>query len=193
MNQGTQLVDSFKLVLIGDCNIGKTCMVEKLTKGQINENYKPTIGAGHTCWTCTINEDQVDFQIWDTAGEERFASLAPMYYKDSDGAIVVFSQIDAQSAKNVPVWIERFHSTVSESTPILICCNKIDLEPTYENTMEQYAKSRNFMYARASAFSGEGVEEAFLQIAEKIKQSACSDRFLNKSLTDEKKDKKSCC
>lgn len=181
---------AFKIVLIGDCNVGKTCLVESLINGKFTEQYKPTIGAGHTLWQTEIEGENCDFEIWDTAGEERFASLAPIYYKESNGAIVVFAQNDVQSSKNVAVWIDRFQSTCSSNIPILICCNKIDLEPTFDNIMEQYAANRGYMYQRASAYTGENVESVFETLADRIKATKVN---LPTTRMLEEKEKKNCC
>ena len=163
--RGTKVVDSYKVVLIGDCNVGKTALVERLANNVYSDQYKPTIGTGHTYWTATINGQIIDVQLWDTAGEERFASLAPIYYKDSQAAMVVYSVDDQESAKNVVKWIERFRDSVPGHVPISIVCNKIDLENLATiPDLSQIAADNDCLYARTSAKTGEGVNEVFTEL-----------------------------
>ena len=191
--RGTKIVDSYKIVLIGDCNVGKTALVERLTNNAFSETYKPTIGTGHTYWTTTINRQVIDVQLWDTAGEERFASLSPIYYRDSQGAMVVYSVEDQESAKNVIKWIERFRDSVPGHVPISIVCNKIDLaESQITPDLSQIAEDNGCIYSKVSAKTGEGVNEAFTELVQKAIQHSKESSAFEPKLNVEKKDK-NCC
>ena len=188
--QTTKCVESYKLVLIGDCNVGKTAIVERISNCNYSDQYKPTIGTGHTYWSTTIDGHVVDVQIWDTAGEERFASLAPIYYKDAEAAMVVFSIDDPKSAKNVETWLERFRDTVPGDIPVTIICNKIDLEDK-DIDLSLFAKENRCLYGRTSAKTGAGVNEAFTELVTKAMERKKS--MVKKPEITLKEKKSGCC
>ncbi len=79
-----------KVVIVGDGGIGKTAMVLRYTKDTFSEDYKVTIGVQFATQIEQINDETVKLQIWDTAGEERFSFLMPIYYRGAQGAVLVF-------------------------------------------------------------------------------------------------------
>lgn len=80
----------FKLVLLGDSAVGKSCLVVRFVRDEFFEFQEPTIGAAFLTQTVSLDDATVKFEIWDTAGQERYRSLAPMYYRGAAAAIVVY-------------------------------------------------------------------------------------------------------
>ena len=80
----------YKLVLLGDSAVGKSCLVVRFVRDEFFEFQEPTIGAAFLTQTVSLDDATVKFEIWDTAGQERYRSLAPMYYRGAAAAIVVF-------------------------------------------------------------------------------------------------------
>jgi small GTP-binding protein len=82
-----------KLVLLGDSNVGKSCLVHRFVKHSFNSDQVTTVGAAFLQSPVPLDdspEDKIQFGIWDTAGSERYKALAPMYYRGAEAAIVVY-------------------------------------------------------------------------------------------------------
>jgi len=162
----------FKLVLLGDASVGKSCLVVRFAKGEFYEYQEPTIGAAFMTQTVSLNTEVVKFEIWDTAGQERYKSLAPMYYRGAAAAVIVFDITSKESFDAAKSWVSELQST---DTLIALAGNKSDLEAT--RTVEReaakaYAEQAGILYMETSAKSGQNVNELFREIAVRLpKQS----------------------
>ena len=157
---------SIKLVLLGDSGVGKTSIVSQYVSGKCSDSVKPTIGAAFVTKELTIGGQQIELLIWDTAGQEVYRGLAPMYYRSALIAIIVYDVSSAASFKSVEYWVNELRENTEEKIVIVICGNKIDIEERqveqpYANEM---AEKHNTLYAETSAVTGSGVERLF-QIA----------------------------
>ena len=79
-----------KLVLLGDTRVGKSSIVLRFIKGEFDDYKAPTIGATFLTKTVKTDDVTVKFEIWDTAGQEKYRSMAPLYYRGTSAALVVF-------------------------------------------------------------------------------------------------------
>jgi small GTP-binding protein len=128
-----------------------------------------TIGACYTAKQVDIGGSAVVLQIWDTAGQEKFRTLAPMYYRGSIVALLVFSLVDEPSLGDVRNWASEMRGTVEEMPVLFVVGNKCDLtdERRVEaRVAEALAEELGATYCEVSAKSGVGIEELFLRIAE---------------------------
>nr|XP_045760196.1 ras-related protein Rab-43 isoform X1 [Mirounga angustirostris] len=96
----------FKLVLVGDASVGKTCVVQRFKTGAFSERQGSTIGVDFTMKTLEIQGKRVKLQIWDTAGQERFRTITQSYYRSANGAILAYDITKRSSFLSVPHWIE---------------------------------------------------------------------------------------
>ncbi|XP_053526199.1 ras-related protein Rab-43 isoform X3 [Artibeus jamaicensis] len=96
----------FKLVLVGDASVGKTCVVQRFKTGAFSERQSSTIGVDFTMKTLEIQGKRVKLQIWDTAGQERFRTITQSYYRSANGAILAYDITKRSSFLSVPHWIE---------------------------------------------------------------------------------------
>ncbi|KTG01833.1 hypothetical protein cypCar_00031198 [Cyprinus carpio] len=80
----------FKIILIGDSNVGKTCLVQSFKSGLFSETQQNTIGVDFTVRTLTIDGRRVKMQVWDTAGQERFRTITQSYYRSAHGAMIAY-------------------------------------------------------------------------------------------------------
>jgi small GTP-binding protein len=153
----------FKVVIIGSAAVGKTSITQRLQFGQFDEEYQPTVGAGYVSYRTKHDDQDVELQIWDTAGTERYRSLAPIYYRDAVAAVVVCDQTDQSSADALEGWITNFKQNVKGPAYIAIAANKDDLEEKVVNpeTVRQWAADSQFDFFVTSAKSGKGVTELF--------------------------------
>uniref|UniRef100_A0ABI7WVL9 RAB43, member RAS oncogene family n=1 Tax=Felis catus TaxID=9685 RepID=A0ABI7WVL9_FELCA len=96
----------FKLVLVGDASVGKTCVVQRFKTGAFSERQGSTIGVDFTMKTLEVQGKRVKLQIWDTAGQERFRTITQSYYRSANGAILAYDITKRSTFLSVPHWIE---------------------------------------------------------------------------------------
>jgi small GTP-binding protein len=118
---------SFKAVLLGDSGVGKTSLITRWTTGSYSQHSHPTIGTHHRRQRISVEGHDVDFFIWDTAGQEQFQSLTPLYARSSAVAILTVSIIESTSLTNIDRWISLLSSANDIIPPIVLAVNKIDL------------------------------------------------------------------
>ena len=104
--------NKFKVVLLGEGRVGKTSIVMRFTRDQFNDKQQSTINAMYLDKQIKVNQKDVILNIWDTAGQERFHALGPIYYRDADGAILVYDITDAPSFEKVRTWIKELRKIV---------------------------------------------------------------------------------
>merc|ERR1712048_728506 len=122
----------FKLVLLGDSAVGKSSLVLRFVRGQFFEYQESTIGAAFLTQTVALNDTTVKFEIWDTAGQEKYHSLAPMYYRGSAAAIVVYDITRRSSFQTLKNWVQELQALGPENIVIALAGNKVDLESQRE-------------------------------------------------------------
>ena len=160
-----------RVVLIGDAFVGKTALIKKyIERVTTPESYEATIGAAFQTYQTDVNNEQVTIQIWDTAGQEKFRALGPVYYRNSEAAVVVFDVTNAQTYENVDGWIKRFQEIVPADIPIFIVGNKVDLpHPNFdENQVIDYCEDHDYKYFSTSALTGVGVNSLFQSVADVV-------------------------
>nr|CAI5829020.1 unnamed protein product [Callosobruchus analis] len=149
----------FKIVLIGDCGTGKTCVVQRFKNGTFIERHGNTIG----------------LQIWDTAGQERFRTITQSYYRSANGVIIVYDITKRSSFLSVTRWIEEVRRYSGNSVLIALVGNKADLETLREvefdeaEAMCQYLPEVLF-FLESSAKTNSNIEEAFMYLATELKR-----------------------
>jgi Ras-related protein Rab-1A len=164
----------FKLVLIGDSGVGKSCLLLRFADDAFTESYISTIGVDFRFRTVKIDQKTVKLQIWDTAGQERFRTITSAYYRGADGIIMVYDVTSQDSFDHVNDWLKEVNRYASEGTCKLLVGNKSDRSTDKVVTAEQakeFADDLGIAFLETSAKSAQNVEEAFLTMAgELIKQ-----------------------
>jgi len=157
----------FKIVILGEGRVGKTSLLRRFVKGNFDEQEASTQSAAYLEKTVRTKGRSIQLSLWDTAGQERFQALAPIYYRDADGALLVYDVTDVQSFNRVAKWVEELKVNGAPCA-LAIVGNKIDLQlqACVQSThAEKYARSIGAAHSHASAKLGQGVEEAFTQLA----------------------------
>jgi small GTP-binding protein len=159
----------FKVVIIGAVAVGKTAITSRLQYAQFDDDYQPTIGAGYIAHRTKCEGRDVELQIWDTAGMERYRSLGPIYYRDAAAAVIVYDVTEPESSEAISKWLEAFRGTVKDSAVIIIVGNKSDLPPVVESApLRTWAQNNHFGFFITSAKTGDGVTEVFEYLVKQL-------------------------
>lgn len=162
----------FKLLLIGDSGVGKSCLLLRFADDTYTESYISTIGVDFKIRTIELDGKTIKLQIWDTAGQERFRTITSSYYRGAHGIIVVYDVTDGESFNNVKQWLHEIDRYASENVNKLLVGNKTDLTQKRIVTTEQgkeFADSLGIEFLETSAKTSSNVEQAFLTMASQIK------------------------
>jgi Ras-related protein Rab-1A len=163
----------FKLLLIGDSGVGKSCLLLRFADNTYTDSYISTIGVDFKIRTLDIDGKMVKLQIWDTAGQERFRTITSSYYRGAHGIIVVYDVTDKVSFTNVKQWLGEIDRYACQSVNKLLVGNKADLvekKVVDFNEAKEFADSLNISFLETSAKSSQNVEEAFLMMTRQIKE-----------------------
>ena len=164
--------DLFKLVIIGDSGVGKSCILLRFADDTFTENYYSTIGVDFRFKCVDIGERKCKLQIWDTAGQERFKTVTSAYYRGADGIIIVFDQTDKESYNNIQHWIEDISRYSTDEPAKIIIANKDDMAEEKKivknEDINELEKKTGLEVIKTSAKTGENVEYAFKKLAQQL-------------------------
>ncbi|KAI5192842.1 Ras-related protein Rab-1A [Nematocida sp. AWRm77] len=173
----------FKVLMVGSSGVGKTSIVMKYTEDIYKDTYRSTIGVDFRLKTISVDGETVKLQLWDTAGQERFRSITASYYRNANGIVLVFDITDAETFKDLRIWLEEISNNINSPVVILILGNKIDAVGTHpeqvcsedvEALISAYtAKNTNLNikgYRKVSAKTSEGISECFEEVSRGMKQ-----------------------
>lgn len=185
----------FKIVVIGDTNVGKTNLISRLVKDEFVEHSKSTIGVDFATKTFRFGKSLVKVQLWDTAGQERYHALISAYYRGSVGAVIVYDVTNKSSFEHTYTsWINNLETSTKENIPKMLLGNKTDLQGSAKVSKaegERIALERNMSFFETSALSGSNVHVAFEYFVKKIYEKEMAKEVIsNKKLLDESKVKK---
>lgn len=163
----------FKLLLIGDSGVGKTCILFRFSDDAFNSTFISTIGIDFKIKTIELHGKKIKLQIWDTAGQERFQTITTSYYRGAMGIMLVYDITQSSSFGNINKWLRNIEDHATDNVAKLILGNKCDMEarrvvPTEQG--EQLAKSKGLKFLETSAKANINIDKAFTMIAEDILQ-----------------------
>uniref|UniRef100_A0A8C7WCY1 RAB19, member RAS oncogene family n=1 Tax=Oncorhynchus mykiss TaxID=8022 RepID=A0A8C7WCY1_ONCMY len=193
----------FKIILVGDSDVGKTCVVQSFKSGVFMEKQQNTIGVDFTVRTMDIDGRKVKLQVWDTAGQERFRTITQSYYRSAHGAIVAYDITRNQQSS-----ISQIKISISIVCSFLLG-NKSDLQSERQVLFEDactLAEGKGALAAlETSAKEAQNVEAAFVLMARELmvrngltitdEHSQASPHFPNSHPIhgSDSTDRKSCC
>ncbi|KAL9553869.1 Ras-related protein ric2 [Mucor bainieri] len=162
----------FKLVLIGDSNVGKSNLLSRFTSNEFNLESKSTIGVEFATKNLEIDAHTVKAQIWDTSGQERYRAITGAYYRGAVGALLVYDITRSSSFQNVEHWLKEIRDHADPNIVIMLVGNKLDLsESSRQVTTEQggaLAEQEGFLFIETSALDATNVDKAFSAVFDAI-------------------------
>ena len=201
-------IPKFKIIFLGDQGTGKSCILNRFVDDKFDENYQATVGLDFQSKNVKIDNQDIHLLLYDTAGQEKFRSLIPMYTRDANIIMLVYDITRKESFTNIPIWIKDLTNVKFEEVIFVLIGNKIDLNDKREVNKEEgekYSEENNMIFEEVSAKTGENFPELFYnkifqQIALKFKpgvQGTINDiqEMKNKIGDDDKNNnkKKKCC
>ena len=161
----------FKYIIVGDSSVGKSNLLMRFANNKFSEEYQSTIGVEFGVKNIEFDNQIYRIQVWDTAGQENFRSIARAYFKNCVCAMVVYDITNEQSFKNVKNWIEDIRNESPKTVLIILVGNKIDLEDRRVISFDDgndFAIENGLIFGETSAKTGDGIEEIFLTSAKQI-------------------------
>ncbi|XP_075432272.1 ras-related protein Rab-8B-like [Ascaphus truei] len=161
----------FKLLLIGDSGVGKTCLLFRFSEDAFNTTFISTIGIDFKIRTIELDGKKIKLQIWDTAGQERFRTITTAYYRGAMGIMLVYDITNEKSFDNIKNWIRNIEEHASSDVERMILGNKCDMNDKRQVSRERGEKlaiDYGIKFLETSAKSSINVEEAFFTLGRDI-------------------------
>ena len=168
-NEFSEYQINFKVIIIGNSSVGKTCITNQATKNIFLNNYQATIGMEIFSLFLRIDKKIIKLQIWDTCGQEIYRSLITNFYRSSSLAIIVYAINQRESFKDLSLWIKELKLNNSPDTKIILVGNKLDLQNDRKIAYEEgqkFADDYGFIdFFETSAKTGKNIKKMFIKIA----------------------------
>ena len=166
----------FKLIVIGDSGVGKSCMLKALKEEVFNEDSKPTVGVEFFSKNYNLDNNEIKVQIWDTAGQERYFTITSSYYKGAKGCALVYDIANRESFKNVAKWRQQLKDNGDNGLITILIGNKNDLGDSGARQVEieegkKFAEENEMIFMETSAKDKKTIEIAFQTLVEKVYKS----------------------
>ena len=206
MNNIQKIDYKFKIMILGESKIGKTCFITRYTNNNFSGAYLTTVGIDFQSKIITLNNKTIKLQLWDTAGQERFRNITKNYYQTSHGFIVAYDISENESFKYVKHWLNDINNNAPKNVKVILIGTKCDLERKISKEEgEKIALENNIKFFETSAKDNINVKETFesltldilkyMEDEEKIEDNRNSIVIERESVKDKNKEKKKkkCC
>ena len=163
---------NFKIIIIGDSGVGKSCLSLRATKNVFENLYSPTIGFEFMTFFIKVDNKAIKLQIWDTCGQEIYRSLISSFYNSSSLAIVVYSIDNEDSFNNLDFWLNEIRSKANPDIGIILIGNKADLDnkrKVTKETAQEYCDNNQIkVFMETSAKTGDNAQNIFIEAAKML-------------------------
>lgn len=191
---------SAKVIFVGESGTGKTCIIQRIITQEFTGLEKSTTGAQTDSRVVEIDGKHVRIQIWDTAGQEKYRAMVPIFFKNTSVAIVTYAINDQASFDHVNTWLDILHNEKSDMKAVLVA-NKCDLESERvisRQIGEKKANDEDMLFFEVSALSGDQIEELFysaasLAVEQQTAKAIHSNEVIIKNELQKDKKQSSCC
>ena len=195
-------MDSLKVVLLGNSGVGKTSIVQRFVFEKFKEVNPATLGAMFMAKSIEIPQSNLSirFNLWDTAGQEKYHSLAATYYKDAAIALIVYDITNLSTFEGAKTWINELREKSTQETMLILVGNKsdmVDKEVVDPKLAKTYAEEMNMDFRLVSAKDGMGVKDMLVDAAKQLlsRNHTKKEQDNEKKRLDNKSNKKKngCC
>lgn len=182
----------FKIVVIGDHNCGKSCILLRFAENTFRDDHVTTLGVDFKLKTIKQDRDRIRLELWDTAGMERYRTIYNSYYHSAHGVMCVFDMTDKRSFENIKnYWLQEVRRHAPQNAVLMIVANKADLVDQRSVDFaeaEKFASELGISLYEVSAKTGINCEEAFLEMAAAMRERLLlskMDHYCDSSDSDE--------
>ncbi|KAJ8350513.1 hypothetical protein SKAU_G00256430 [Synaphobranchus kaupii] len=170
-----------KMVLLGSSGVGKSSLALRFSKDEFKASA-PTIGCAYLTQVVCLHNARIRFEIWDTAGEEKYHSVTPLYYRGAHAALVVYDICKRESFARAQLWLKELEKQYFPGETVVgLVGNKADLSDGRKVSLQEgyrLAESKGLLFMETSAKSGQQISELLMTIAERVQKSTREDRGL---------------
>ena len=163
---------SFKIIIVGDSGVGKSCLSIKASRNYFEDFYSPTVGFEFLTFNVKIEDQNIKLQIWDTCGQEVYRSLISSFYRSASLAIIVYSIDNEDSFTNIEKWLNDIKTQSNPDVKIFLIGNKADLEDkrvVSKGAGEKFSRDHQILYfTETSAKTGFNVQNVFVEAAKEL-------------------------
>ena len=186
----------YKVLLLGDSTVGKTCILLKYTDKVFQDIHMMTIGLDYRLKAMKLkNGKDVKLQIWDTAGQDRFRSITKNFYRGSHGIILIYDVTSLKTFENIKSWVTQIHEEISDKVVIYLVGNKVDKEEERKvSTAEgkKLADELGLPFTETSAKTGDNIENLFSDMIEDLDKEFGNIQKKQKNLSYKAKGRRCC-
>uniref|UniRef100_A0A6B2EHB6 Ras-related protein Rab-1 n=1 Tax=Phlebotomus kandelakii TaxID=1109342 RepID=A0A6B2EHB6_9DIPT len=164
---------TYKILVLGDSNVGKTCIVHRYCDERYYDTYISTIGIDFKQKLINLDGVPVKLQIWDTAGQERFRTLTTAYYRGAMGILLMYDVTNLESFNNLAYWLRNIHENASPDVVTVLAGNKCECPPAQRMVEkargEKIAENFDIPFFEVSCKQNVNIEESFICLARRIR------------------------
>ncbi|NWX35498.1 RAB17 protein, partial [Notiomystis cincta] len=161
----------YKVVLLGSMSVGKSSLAYRYMRNDFRE-LLPTVGCSLFTQTLNLDEATVRFEIWDTAGQEKYQSVCHLYYRDAHAALLIYDIANKQTFSRAKLWLEELEKRFLPSEIVIaLVGNKTDLAADREVTTEEgeeFAQTKGLLFMETSAKSNHQVNDVFMAVVQEL-------------------------
>jgi small GTP-binding protein len=189
------MADISRVITLGDSGVGKTTLIHRMKTGEFLEDSVPTVAAGVATIDVTIHNSRCALQIWDTAGQELYRSIIPIYFKGAVFAILCFSATDEESFLHLDGWLCELRQHTTSDIEVVLVGTKYDCEDRQveEDRAKAYADQHKLKLFWASAVTGQNVPVILEYIAVQCGEKMKVQTLLAKNPLVQKDPNQKCC
>ncbi|KAI5542437.1 GTPase protein [Trichomonas vaginalis G3] len=162
---------TFKFLLVGDSNVGKTSLVHRFCRDDFDECMTSTISVEFMTSILKIDQTPIKLQIWDTAGQEEYKSLGKAYYRNAVGVLLCFSLTSQDSFSHIEEWYQDVRKLCNPNARIVLVGTKCDLvkeKKVADSEAKQFAQVHDIEYMETSSKTNTNVQDLFYTMTQDV-------------------------